>query len=436
MFDFILYVKPLWYFRLLSNIHRPIIMENEELIELVNQGEVEIGTYKNEYSTCMDLAYQALLMGYLPNQEKKRSFLQGIVISDTYDNYKFIHRHFGRGKAIYVLLLRLAGFKNPFKEVKAFYKSFDKKISISYKTIHSKNKIWPQNINDCKVSVIIPTLNRYEYLKDVLMDLEKQTYLNFDVWVCDQSDNFNPNFYKEWNLSINLIFQKEKALWLARNTCIEKSTSEWLLFCEDDIRIEEDWIQKHLDCVKQFNTKISCGIFNKDKNFSIDSQFFRISDFFASGNSLVHRSVFTKTGLFDRNFENMRMGDGEFGLRCFISGEILIQNPNSFCIDLKAPTGGLRHSNMWDMIHNIGIFKPRPVPSSLYIARKYFDSKTAFYLALSVLPKSFIPYSRKNLSYKQNIFFYFLAIIFVPVILYTFKKSWDISSIMLKNKFV
>ena len=72
-----------------------------------------------------------------------------------------------------------------------------------------------------KVSVIIPTLNRYKYLKDVLSDLEKQDYRNFEVIVCDQSDNFDEDFYNGWNLDLKLIRQEEKALWLARNTAVK-----------------------------------------------------------------------------------------------------------------------------------------------------------------------------------------------------------------------
>ena len=49
------------------------------------------------------------------------------------------------------------------------------------------------------VSVVIPTLNRYTYLKDVLEDLEKQDYENFEVIVVDQSEPFQKNFM------INLI---------------------------------------------------------------------------------------------------------------------------------------------------------------------------------------------------------------------------------------
>ena len=72
------------------------------------------------------------------------------------------------------------------------------------------------------VSVVIPTLNRYTYLKDVLEDLEKQDYENFEVIIVDQSEPFQKEFYDQFDLNIHLIYQEEKALWLARNTAIKK----------------------------------------------------------------------------------------------------------------------------------------------------------------------------------------------------------------------
>ena len=103
-----------------------------------------------------------------------------------------------------------------------------------------------------KVSVIIPTLNRYEYLKDVLKDLENQDYKNFDVIVIDQSDPFQKKFYENFALDIKLHQQKEKALWLARNHAVELSDSDYLLLFDDDSRVKSNWISQHLKCLDFF----------------------------------------------------------------------------------------------------------------------------------------------------------------------------------------
>src|SRR5690606_21127146 len=110
------------------------------------------------------------------------------------------------------------------------------------------------------VTVVIPTLIRYEYLKDVLMDLEQQDYNNFEVIIVDQSEPFNENFYSGFKLDIQLIHQEERALWLARNQAIGKSKGVYLLLFDDDSRVDSDWITNHLKCLDFFKAELSSGV--------------------------------------------------------------------------------------------------------------------------------------------------------------------------------
>jgi len=431
MFNFIKYIKPFWYYRLAYKMPHSIFLNKKELDELVESSILIKGLYKNENSGYQDLAYQALNVGFITKTD--RTNLQDIVIYDLEDNYRFIYRQFGKTKAIYVLLIRLLSLKNPFKEIFAFSRAADVKLN----NIPQKLEIQSVDLEGLmKITVVIPTLNRYEYLKDVLADLEKQTYKNFNVWVCDQSDNFDSEFYKGWNLEMNVIQQSEKALWQGRNRCIESSESDYLLFFDDDSRVESDWIEAHLKCCLNFDCLISAGVTNtiSGGGNSAKSAYYHLSEVLDTGNVLIHRSVFDKTGLFDIAFERMRMGDGEFGLRCFLNGFNVISNPVAKRIHLKVQTGGLRQMGAWDAIHNVGIFKPKPIPSSLYFARKHFDNNTALIYGLSQLPKAFIPYSKKNAGIKKKLGYYFVAILFAPILLTNFWHSWRISTKML-NKF-
>src|SRR4030095_16232828 len=115
------------------------------------------------------------------------------------------------------LMLRIFTFKNILIDLPAYFSS--KKV----KRINAFND--PVRVKDYEtfqsqlirsnplVAVIIPTLNRYTWLKDVLLDLQKQTYQNFEVLVFDQSDNFDEAFYKQFSLHLKLYPQKEKLLW-------------------------------------------------------------------------------------------------------------------------------------------------------------------------------------------------------------------------------
>ena len=406
-----------------------VLLDKKELDKLVKAGRIFRGKYGNKDIEYLDLGYQALQMGYISKQSE-RSDIQDVIANRVSDNYRFIFRHFGTAKALYVLFWRIISLKNPVKDIYSFFANRELKIRLAY--LETKKNGFQVELNiEPMVSVIIPTLNRYEYLKDVLSDLEKQTYKNFDVWICDQSDDYKEDFYKGWNLDLHVIKQEQKALWRARNRCVSECNSDWVLFSEDDVRFNSNWLINHIMVSQTTNASVVCGVFHKDQNLPQELKKLRIATFFASGNGLVHKSVFVQCGVFDEKFEKMRMGDGEFGLRCALNGVLIVQNPYSLCIDVKAPTGGLRLMGAWDAIHSIGLFKPRPIPSSLYLARKHFDNETALIYGLSQLPKSLIPYRLKGSRVLRKIPYLFMSVLLSPILLFTFWMSWRKSSEML-----
>jgi glycosyltransferase involved in cell wall biosynthesis len=233
-----------------------------------------------------------------------------------------------------------------------------------------------------------------------------------------------------------VIRQTEKALWLARNTSIEFSKGEFLALTEDDVRIPNDWLKNHLKAIDYFNIDISAGIFfrNDGKN-DIECKYdstFKLSHMFPTGNALLKKEVFEKVGLFDRQFEKQRMGDGEFGLRALLNGFNIISNPLAFIIDIKAPTGGLRQMGSWDALRPTSIFAPRPVPSVLYFCKKYFNNSSAFIYLFNNIPQSYLPYKLKH-HRKAKYTIYFLTPFWIFFALMSVSRSWLISNRMLSN---
>ena len=207
--------------------------------------------YSLKESELMDLAYRCLQSGWIPEAMCERNALQDQIISSVGDNYIFINRYFSKLQVLWVLIMRLFSFKNPSIEIYSFLKSLKyKRVKIKSKEYIEFEKFDSILIQSKPVvSVIIPTLNRYEYLRDVLADLEKQDYTDFEVIVCDQSEPINEIFYEGWNLNIHLIKQDEKALWLARNRCIKQAKGDYILLFDDDSRVESNWIYNHLKCL-------------------------------------------------------------------------------------------------------------------------------------------------------------------------------------------
>ena len=386
-------------------------------------------SYHNPYITLMDAAYQGLLTGIIPTRQNAIYCEEIKCINDIDANYRFIRKYFSTYWYYYTLAIRLFTFNNMFKEIYFFFKH----INVSRVKIQLQshiNSVETHLIKDNPlVSVIIPTLDRYKYLKDVLEDLENQDYDNFEVVVCDQSQPFDSFFYNNWKFKLILIRQSEKALWQARNTCIKRAGGDYLLLFDDDSRVESDWIRRHLQCLDFYNVEISAGVTHtiNGNPVSLKEQYFHLSDVFDTGNAMVRRGVFERTGLFDRQFEKQRMGDGEFGLRAMLNGYQIVSNPLAKRIHLKVETGGLRNMGSWDALRPGKLLAPRPVPSVLYFFRKYFGNSSAIWYIVQNVPTSFMPYRFKNIR-ALKLLQIFLVPFLLPVILFVVSLSWYASS--------
>jgi glycosyltransferase involved in cell wall biosynthesis len=414
-------------------------MDHTVLVDDLRSVKGEKGPYTDLQTAQLDVFYQSLQSGKIPSNEQNRNPLQDLRITNVKDNYIFIRRFFSPVQLIYILIVRIFSFKNPLFELYAFFNALvtSKRVSIE----PQKYTDWDNfDITFIKqnplVSVIIPTLNRYEYLKDVLADLELQDYKNFEVIVVDQSEPVNEKFYDGWSLNIELIQQEEKALWLARNRAIKTAKGNFIAMTEDDVRLRTDWITEHLKCIDYFKTDISAGLFYP-ANAGIDvaqkgDPHFKLSHQFPTGNALLNKKVFEKCGLFDRQFEGQRMGDGEFGLRCLLNGFKIVSNPMAFIIDIKAPMGGLRQMGSWDALRPKSLFASRPVPSVLYLIRKYHGNQEAVYYLIKNIPQSYMPYKFKK-NKIMRLVYGFIFPLFLPIAFVAVYQSWKLASIKIKQ---
>ena len=433
-FRFLKYLQPTQYFRLKRQDQTYVFSKVDKLPKYILEYLSVDESYKSQNAQDYDLSWQAIQKGYIGEAKTYLDFKRLPVI----DEYRFIRKNFHKAWVLYVLLIRLFSFKNPFAEISAFIKTKGTKRQsfaenpVTYKNYDAFDSefIKAQPL----VSIIIPTLNRYEYLKDVLEDLEQQDYKNFEVIIVDQSEPFQKDFYQDFKLDINLIYQEEKALWLARNTAIRESKGEYILLFDDDSRIDVDWIVEHLKCLDFFNADISSGVSISKAGAKIPENYayFCISSQLDTGNVLLPKSIFKELGLFDRQFEKQRMGDGEFGLRAYLANFKNISNPKAKRLHLKVGSGGLREMGSWDAFRPKKLFAPRPIPSVLYLFRKYFGIKAARFALLKTIPSSIIPY-----RYKQNsvmmLIGVFISFLLLPFVLIQVLRSWRLASIKLNE---
>jgi glycosyltransferase involved in cell wall biosynthesis len=439
-FKFKSYITTGWYFqRYPKGFDKfPAAFYDEDIWKLTDEERALLAPdtrYETEIAQKLDIGYRAWNKGFMIEASAKtiESYHEAPSMADE---YRFIRKYYGLVWATNILLLRLITFHNPFKELGAYLKSRDATKENIYKA-HQEYTDYtsfqsPLVASKPKVSVIIPTLNRYKYLLDAIKDLEHQTLPIHELIVIDQSDKPDREFYNQFNIPIQLIVQEGRGQWLARNAAIKAATGEWLLFFDDDSRVESNWVEEHVKGVDFFKADISAGVSLSKVGDKIPENyaFFRWADQFDSGNALVHKRVFQKTGLFDMQFDRMRMGDGEFGLRAYLHGFKSISHPFAGRIHLKVNEGGLRQVGSWDAFRTGKMWAPMPIPSVTYYYRRYFSRLSIYMMLVQGIFRSAIPYKLKKYKFLLPLSLIF-ALLKSPLVIAQVYKSWKAASIMI-----
>ena len=438
-FHFARYIKPTWYFNLKPAIGKTPYWLDYAQLDIDEKKVIEYdGTFDSQSATLMDAAFQACNRGVMSHMHHKALTSEKLNDKPSLaDNYRFVRKYFNPAWTIYILALRLVTFHNPFKELSAFFKGSKTGKTNLFRPFHKHEGYLSYEAGILKqnptVSIILPTLNRYQYLKDALLDLGNQTIPPLEIIVIDQTDDRDKAFYDQFpQLPLKLIFQDQKGQWLARNRAIQQSVGDYILMFDDDSRVDPDWTAEHLKGLEYFNADISAGVSLSTVGAAIPENYsyFRWADQFDSGNALIKREVFEKVGLFDRQYDGQRMGDGEFGLRAYLNGFISISNPYAKRVHLKVPSGGLRQMGSWDGFRPKKLLAPRPIPSVLFLFRKYFGKKLAIYSLLNSVPPSIMPY-----KFKRNRLMLLLgaiiSILLFPLVLFQVNKAWKLSSKMI-----
>jgi len=377
MFNFINYCTPIWHFNFVAKQQINYYIPNyktlpEKYKELITLDK----NYTTYHATLLDAGYQALKKGIILNQNDTTALKIKGSYKNVSDNYRFVKKYYGKFWVLYVFIIRIVSLYNPVSEIMGLISCLKiKRLDIYAKVFTHDLENFKSTLVQAKpmVSVIIPTLNRYAYLQRCITDLENQTYKNFELIVVDQSDEFKEEFYENRKIKIKLIRQESKKLWKARNDAIRLAAGEHILLYDDDSIVESNWIEKHLACIDYFKVRISSGVSLAAFGSKIPKNYayYRWADQIDTGNVLIHKSVFKEIGLFDEQFEGMRLGDGEFGFRAFNHSVPIVSNPEAFRIHLKVETGGLRQMGSWDAFRPTKIFAPKPIPSVIYFFKRY-----------------------------------------------------------------
>lgn len=231
------------------------------------------------------------------------------------------------------------------------------------------------------VSVVIPTLGRYSYLRTLLIQLSRQTVLPHQVIIVDQT----PQSERDTRIStdfadipIQYLFIDSIGQCVARNAALLETRGEFVLFLDDDDEVHPTLIEDHLKTLQYFQSDSSSGSIVEPGGIPLtrEYQVTRISDVFPTNNTMLRFEALRKSGLFDMAFNKRQSEDGDLGIRLYLAGATLLYNPQISVLHHRAPSGGLREHKARVITHSSSrqkLFHRRfPHISEVYLAKRYF----------------------------------------------------------------
>lgn len=260
--------------------------------------------------------------------------------------------------------------------------------------------------NDDTIDVLIPTLGRKKYLKDVLDDLSKQSCIPLNVIIIEQHpDNkieseLDYIYNQEWPFNIKHKYIHQLGACNARNIGLNLIESKWVFMADDDIRLEKNTILDTLNFMLNINvSSVSIGTYLPSQDKEKLGVQAHIWSSFASGASIVE-SKYAKLVDFNMAYEFGYGEDTAYGNDLRKQGCATIYTPRNSLLHLKAPIGGFRfkfpHPWLDDDI------QPKPSPTIMYYYTSYMTANQLYAYKVFLFVKQAIQNKKINLfSFKK-----------------------------------
>jgi glycosyltransferase involved in cell wall biosynthesis len=234
-----------------------------------------------------------------------------------------------------------------------------------------------------RISVLIPTLERYPYLRTLLAQLRRQTVRPAEIIVVDQTDPLRrqPGLAEEFgDLPLRWIYRDQPGQCSSRNAGLRSAKGEFILLLDDDVEIGEMLVENFLAAIARHGAQVVSGMaYETYIKPLVDTSSIRVSDVFPAGITIIQKQILLKTGLFDLAFEHGARADGDLGMRVYLSGALMLLDPAAAVIHHHAPSGGLRthKARVVTYASSRERLTQRHLSSvtELYLARRYFSPR-------------------------------------------------------------
>lgn len=301
------------------------------------------------------------------------------------DELRFAYYRFGRVWSQWALLRALAtGYVSCEQAYKA-WRSLRHHVRPSKPTyyVHDDLDSTADSLA-ARVTVLIPTLDRQSYLRTLLSQLRHQTVSPLEIIVVDQTplERRDTTLAEKFSdLPLKIIYLDQPGQCSSRNAGLHIAKGDYILFLDDDDEVPPTLIEGHLRNLDRFRADVSSGVADEVGAGPLPEAFTytRVSDVFPTNNTLICRNRLQRSGLFDLAYECGQRADGDLGMRVYLSGALMVLNPEMSVLHHHAASGGLRAHKARVITYASSRSKlmQRDLPSTteIYLAMRYFTSR-------------------------------------------------------------
>lgn len=232
-----------------------------------------------------------------------------------------------------------------------------------------------------RVSVLIPTIDRYPYLYVLLEQFQQQIIPPHEIIVVDQTeaDKRDSQIAAKFpHLPLKTFYMDTAGQCRSRNLGLNHVTGDYVLFLDDDVEVPPDLIGRHLFILRHYRADVSSGVVYEpgQSQSEVERNRVSVSDVFPTNNTMIRREVLDASGGFDMAYDRRARADGDLAMRVYLSGHLMLLDERQAILHHHAPRGGLRThkarvSTRLDSRRSL--FKRNLlVASEVYLAQRYF----------------------------------------------------------------
>ncbi|AVR47264.1 glycosyl transferase [Christiangramia fulva] len=393
----------------------PFVNPNYEVVYPTWRMSTDIGgTYGKTALRFRDTFKEITSFGYLLNSIAKTGQQNGLFcytnpnltesnqtiklsFNSTDDElFRFVAQHYKK-EWLWILLFCFWRYEKRLLLI-PFLKSLGKKSFFKQKIhlpIHEIRREKVSNESE-DIDVIVPTLLRSEHLRNLLVDLSKQSKLPNRVIIVEQDPDpasvSQLEFLKEkWSFEVIHHFVHRTGACHARNLAMKSVTAKYIFFADDDIRLETDLLEKTLAEINRLGVgciNLNClqpgeqSVFPKIKQWGA----------FGSGTSVV-KSEYALKCEFSEFLEKGFGEDIDYGLQLRSKGCDIIYHPDLQFVHLKAERGGFREVMKGQ---DSPEEEPKPSPTMMYLVKSAYTQIMQRGYKVSLFIKYYRKQSIKN----------------------------------------